>query len=60
MKTNQNKRYEVVKNFGYDGATETDSLARAIAIAKAYAERTGNHVYVNDWEADGEEVYSIV
>lgn len=55
------KVYEVVKNFGYDGGTETKSLARAKAIAKAYAERTGLPVYINEWNgADCTEILQYV
>ena len=54
------KRYEVVKNYGYDGATETDSLAEAKAIARQYSERTGNPAYIADWENGGTECYAII
>lgn len=52
-------RYEIVKNFGYDGATETDSLPKAKAIATRYAHKTGNPAYVNDWARRGEIVYEL-
>lgn len=56
----ENKRYEIIKNYGHDGASETESLAKAKAIAKAYAERTGNPAYVADWAKAGEIIYQVI
>lgn len=52
-------RYEIVKNFGYGGFSETNSLPKAKAIATRYAHKTGNPAYVNDWAKRGEIVYEL-
>lgn len=60
MKNETNKRYEIVKSYGHGGASETESKARAKAIAKRYAERTGEPAYVCDWAEGGKIIFEAI
>lgn len=56
----KSKRYEIIKNYGQGGASESDSLAKAKTIAKAYSERTGEPSYIADWANGGAIVFEAI